>query len=172
MRSIPGHGAIALREGFEDGVMLVRGNADPRVANREAQLERIVGRDGGATQLDVAAFGEFHGVAQEIEQDLTQPLRVAHHGARHVLLDVEEHRNGQLFEMDDDRADRLGDQRARVEHDRLDRHPIGFDACVVQHVVQQAEQRTGRLFQYPEIAVLLCGESAVEQELGHAEHAM
>ncbi len=58
-----------------------RSDADPGVLHLETQhdvaaenLERNDARD------DAAAFGEFHRVAQQVQQDLTQPVGVASTG--------------------------------------------------------------------------------------------
>ena len=69
---------VGLRERFEQLRQHGRSDADPGVLDLETQhdvaaknLERNDPRD------DAAAFGEFHRVAQQVQQDLTQPVGVA-----------------------------------------------------------------------------------------------
>src|SRR5260221_13121141 len=79
-------GAIRLRERMEDDFVLILGNTDARVHDRELQLDRLR-RDGNPTDThaDLAPFREFDGVADQIDQDLAKTLRIADKHAGNFL---------------------------------------------------------------------------------------
>jgi hypothetical protein len=78
-----------LHERAEDLPAFFLGNADPRVAHRALQhhLVRHVLRD---DDLDAhfTGVGELHGVADQIQHDLSQTSRIADDGRGHVGSDA------------------------------------------------------------------------------------
>ena len=135
----PRHRCVSLRKTVEHAAELRLGDADPRVANLDAQysgvsLDLLDHRDRHSADL-----GELDRVGQEIQQHLRQARRVRQHGA-------------QAFGRDDGQGQPLGpglpfDQRSAVgDHGvgaeglgiKLD--PAGLQAREVQHVVDDAEQ--------------------------------
>ncbi len=71
-------GAIGLSESFENDGLLLRGDADARVANFEAQ-QHFLRRPLFAAHMDdhFARFREFDGIADQVQQNLSQAQRVA-----------------------------------------------------------------------------------------------
>ena len=166
------HAAVALGEGLEHRRLLLQWDADAGVAHREAQPQAIFLPVGGAAQLDLAALGELERVGQQVDQDLAQPRRIAEHASRHLAVGVEEQRYRPLARLHGHRAHRLGDQFARFQWDAFDVELAGFDARMVEHVVEHAEQRAGGVVQHREIAALLGAQAGAQQQLRHAEHTV
>ena len=81
---------VLLLEGTEDFLLFVGRDADARVAHRAAHAHLL--QRGFAGDLHahdhLALFGELDGVADQVEQHLTQPAGVAHQGVGHVRLHV------------------------------------------------------------------------------------
>ena len=69
---------VRLSEAVEDGRLLVGRDADPGVADLEAQPDpgRVPGL-GSALDGDLSMLGEFHGVRYQVEEELTQPNRIS-----------------------------------------------------------------------------------------------
>src|ERR1039457_250873 len=76
-------GAIGLREGFENLLLLFQRNADARVAHRKVQQQFLAL---AAFQVrgdhDFALLGELERVAHQVVHYLAEPGRVAHHHFR------------------------------------------------------------------------------------------
>ncbi len=62
--------------------------ADAGVAHRKVQQGAVLARLGNHAQHHLAGFGEFHRVAQQVEQDLAQPRHVAVDDGRHLARAV------------------------------------------------------------------------------------
>jgi hypothetical protein len=66
-------------------------DADAGVAHREAEGGGILGaRLGFDRDEHVASLGELEGVANEVDQNLTQPQRITHDGRRDRRVDVDQ----------------------------------------------------------------------------------
>ena len=75
---VPGGRTMGLGEALEDFCQLLRRNSDSGVRNRKADHSRR----GGARLLSDAdnhgaLVGKFQGVADQIDQNLVQPVRIA-----------------------------------------------------------------------------------------------
>ena len=88
---------IGLPERFEELVGDLGRDARPGVGHREPQ-HRIGAFEtfDDRTYGDAAGGGELHRVAEQVEQNLTQPVGVADHAPRHVLRDVGRQRKALL----------------------------------------------------------------------------
>src|SRR5215471_2604947 len=80
-------GAVGLTKRLEQPGSLFGGHADSTVTHREPYIhsvpESFVQSDG---DHDFAALGEFHGVVDKVDEDLTKPQRIPHKIRRHVRL--------------------------------------------------------------------------------------
>ena len=116
-------GAIGLAEGLEDRLLLVRRNADAGVADAEMQSHRLRPSAYRVSRRTTTspALGELDGVADQVDDDLPQPARVADQRVGHVRRDV----TGQLQPL----GGRAGPASAcsvsprRVAQAELDRTP-------------------------------------------------
>src|ERR1051325_1720140 len=81
--------AVGLLEGLEDDLLFLRGDADAGVADRESDdragmveglIVRIPAfRNRREAEGDLAAFGEFEGVREQVADDLLEALGVGEH---------------------------------------------------------------------------------------------
>ncbi|MBK7991563.1 MAG: hypothetical protein IPK05_17995, partial [Comamonadaceae bacterium] len=79
---------IHLAERLEQPVQPVDGNADAGVADRtEQQGHAIATLAPAKMDADFAAGGELHRVADQVDENLTQPGGVAENGARDRVID-------------------------------------------------------------------------------------
>ena len=85
----PRGGAVGLDEGAEQLFLLIGLDADAGVADPEGHRAESVaiGRRDLDIQIDVAGVGKLDGVAQQVEQNLPQPPRVAGQGGGLIRLD-------------------------------------------------------------------------------------
>ena len=70
------------------------------------------------------------------------------------------------------RLQRVAQGVAQIEIDRLQLELAGFDLREVQDVVEQPQQRIGRLLHQVQVLALLGRQLGVEQQFGHADDAV
>gem|GEM_PF-4685575 len=78
-------GTVRLRKRHKKPFSLRLLDSDTAIGNGETQengLDRALFHH--TTRYDAAAFGEFHSVAHEIEQNLFEAVRIARHGFGHL----------------------------------------------------------------------------------------
>ena len=135
--------AVGLLEGGEQRAHAVGGDADARVVHLEAHVERRrLPVDPGGSQGDGATLGELDGVAEQVEQRLRDPGRVAVDDGRQVV--------GGDDELEPLRSRLVGDQRAGPRQHRVDREIgrvqpklAGLDLREIEDVVDDVEQVVG-----------------------------
>ena len=142
---LAGGRGIHLPEGLKEALQLAGLDADPGVLDLEAHphVLAIPGFQAGP-QGDLAAGGEFHRVAGEVEQALAQAGRIADQGDGDVVVI-----DGQLQPLC---FGRLGDQGAHVVDDRteleagvLEGQLAGLDLGDVENVVDDRQQVMARV---------------------------
>ena len=95
--------------------------------------------------VDRTGLGELDGVADQIEQHLTDPRRIAGDVVRHVRPDPRRQRQPLLLGARRQQIDRRIDRTMQPEFDLLDLQPVGVELGEIQHVVQQLQQIVGGL---------------------------
>src|SRR5262249_43169715 len=130
---------IRLRERLEQVLERSVSDADPGVPDLEAH--RAV--DLANLQHDLAALREFDGVADEIEQALSNPLRVAVHARRQLRIHVHDELESLRGRLEGHHRAEVLDIRAQVEVDVLDVQPACLDLGEVENVVDHSQQRLG-----------------------------
>jgi hypothetical protein len=91
------------------------------VPHREIQRRASTGRGRlRDADLDVAGVRKLDGVAQEIQEDLPQPQRVAAKQVRALRVDIDDQVQAFLGRLECDRIDRLVDDAAKIEFDVLE----------------------------------------------------
>ena len=153
--------------------MLQLRHADARVAHFEAQPGAALLAFGQADgHHHLAALGKLDGVAGQVDEDLLQALGVAHQAPRHVGLDgdgqfqllfarIHGHRRGQ----------RVHDL-VEVELDGRQLHAARLDLRIVEHVVEDAQQRLARHAHHGQILALFRIEPGIAQQIHHAQHGI
>ena len=131
---------VGLLKGAEQAALCVGGDADAGVLDLEPDDHRLrlLGQQPGA-EGDVAGFGEFDGIAREIEQRLLQAGRIAEYttGQRGDVAD-----QCQLLGVGSllyHRAD-IADQAAEIDAGFFQGELAGLDFRQVEHGVDDVEQ--------------------------------
>ena len=141
-QSQPGAGFLALAggigalEGQEDALDVFRGNAHPGVLDLE------LGDFAGIrkAQRDRAAVGELDRIAQQVDQDLAQPLLIRVHQFRDAA-EVDKTKGQPLLRrLRPEHAHDLVEELAQRQLVRIEPHLAGLDACDVEQAVDQAQQ--------------------------------
>ncbi len=128
--------------------------------------------DGPHADDDVAALGELDGVADQVDEDLAQPLGVAEDGGGHVRLDPP--RQVDAFAM---RGERQAGQALAQQGPDVERRPIQlqasrFDLREVEDVVDDPQQRRRRAADGVEIVPLIGRQRRRREQFRHAQHAV
>ena len=122
--------------------------------------------------LAVGPCAELDGIGQQVAQDLPQAHVVTEHPGRDTPLDRVAHAHALLDGHRLEHLDRLGQAGAQVDRRRLELQPSGFDLREVEDAVQQAQQTLGAIADRRHGLGLLGRQRAVQQDLGHADHAV
>src|SRR5262249_41021095 len=80
--------AVSLLELLEDAAEVTRFDAGPGVGDAEAYGALRLAAGIGDLDQDAAAFGEFDGVADQVEQNLPQPAWIGRDDQRHIRRDM------------------------------------------------------------------------------------
>ena len=123
-----------------------------------------------STRTDTSSLpGELDRVADQVEQHLPQPARVADQGVGHVRLHVADQFQPLVPGPHAQGPHGVAQRRPEREVGRDQLQLAGLDLLEVEQVVDEAEEvvggRLGRLQALP----LVVGQRRVEHELGHAE---
>ena len=120
----------------------------------------------------LALVRELDRVADQVHQHLAQPPVVAAHGGRHVVGDPRRELEPALVRARGEQVADVGDGLAHVEVDRVELELAGLDLREVEDVVDDRQQRAAGAAHGLGEAALLVVERRVEQQVGHAEHAV
>ena len=119
---------------------------------------------------DLAALGEFDGVAHQVDEDFLQPQGVAHQGrAGQAGVDLQPQRQalgGGLFAHD---ALEGVDHLAEVEGLVFEGEALGLDLGEVEDVVEQVEQLFGGHVDLDQLGQQVRVVDLFEQQVGEAE---
>ena len=121
---------------------------------------------------DAAAGGEFHGVVQEVDDDLAQPGDVAHNPGRHARV-------GEVGEVDvldrrlhGEHVERLLDASGQLEGLPLQLHHARFNLREVEDVLDDGQERIAAGADDVYAVALLGIERGFEEQAGHADDAV
>ena len=133
---LPGVRTVHLLERLEHPREFVRGDPDAGVAHLDPDAPAIVPDD----DRHAAGIGELHGIADEIDQDLSHALRVARlpggAGERTVEMQLQALRAGAAGRQVDDVAQR----RPEIEGGRHQLQLAGFRPGEIEDVVDEFQQ--------------------------------
>jgi len=152
----PGRRRIGLGETFENPPERFASDADSGVRNREPQRCRhravAIGRD---PQGDLADLGELDRIAQQVEQHLAQPRRIADQVVAHSVSDFIDQLQALLVGPGGDHLDHLLQMVTERKAGALQLQLRGLDLGQVENVVDQVEQIVAGAAEDLHIAVLL-----------------
>ncbi len=119
----------------------------------------------------MAVLGELDGIADEVEQDLSDLAGVAAQGGRKLAVErqpeVEPLFGGHRAHEGDNAADQL----AEVEIDLVERDIARLDLGVVEDGVEDAEQGLAGTGRDRQVLALLWPQLGVGEQAHHAQHA-
>ena len=159
---------FGLLEATEQPRLLFGIDARPAVADGQPHA---LGRQRHGLQGHVAGLGELDRIAQQVEQDLPQPQRIAAHPARHAGGDAVMERQPALARHRPHQRGDIVQQRMQVELDLLQLQLAGFDLGQVQRIVDQAQQMRAGALDGVGITLLPLVQRRGLQQFGHAQHA-
>ena len=173
---------VPLGEAFEDTVEHARGNPDARVGDRTAEragicLLRLNTQcdlaESGLVWLDsqnhLALVREFDGIAQQVDEYLTEACRIACHPGRDIRVDI-----GHQFEVFGAGSDRhqfsdLVNEIMDIEGDRFQFQMASLDLGNVQDTVEQFHEACGRAAESVDVFLLVLRERRFLEQVGHAD---
>ncbi|OEZ48764.1 hypothetical protein DUGA6_63190 [Duganella sp. HH105] len=170
---LAGGGAVGLREGIENARARFAGDADAGIVHFETQADglRILVHHGHLDR-DLAAVGELDGVAQQVEDDLAQPVRIAADGDRDIVGDRQFQADALGLRLWREDVVDIVEQLAEIEMDVFDGQLAGLDLGKIQDVVDDDQQVLARALDHAGVVALLFGQARGQQQFGHAEHAV
>ena len=130
-----------MHEWLKDAAENLRRHADTGIVNFETDGARSPVRHVGDADPDRSFSGEFDRIADQVGQDLPQPVRVPADRGRDIVLDDDG--ESELFSPGRFREDlqHARDHRVELEVDRLDVQHPGLDLRRVEDVVDDGQQR-------------------------------
>ena len=123
-------------------------------------------------QPDPAPLGELDGVAAQVEQHLAQAARVAPDPRGHLVVHLALEVQALLVRHRRQQRPGLVRRHPQVERQALQLELARLDPREVQRVVHQVEQRLARVEQHLDHAPLVAVQLRLEQQVGHAHHAV
>ena len=182
-----GDGTIDLRERAEQLWQPLSRNAHARVGHAEHQLH-CTGRNGplgclgNRLSIDVLIglrhthvqhnftfFCELHGVVGQVRQHLTEPQRVTLQAARHVLVNQQQQLQPFFLRFQRHQVGHVVQHLVELERNGLQGELARLDAGIVQHVVDQPQQRFGRQQNLFLVVALLRVQPGFQQKLPQAD---
>jgi hypothetical protein len=169
--SVPSCGrCVDLHERPEDLPLFVVGNADAGVAHGDLQHHLLVGAlSDNDLDPNLAGVGELHGVADEIQHDLSQTSRIAHDDGGHVRRNAAGQLQPFLLGATRQQVDAALDRVAKNERDALECQTTRLDLRHVEDVVDDRHQGFGRVLRRLDVVALVPGQLRLQREIGHAD---
>src|SRR5581483_8777640 len=99
----------------------------------------------GHSQHDLSTLRELDGVSEEVDEHLTDPQRIARHEPRYLAADEADELEVLRLRLLREQHERLLGDGADVEVDVLDVETPRFDLREVEDVVDDLEERRGRV---------------------------
>ena len=165
--------AVGLLEGVEDDILLVRRDADTGVGDGEVKRGLVVGHglrvDGHG---DAALFGEFDGVADQVEHDLHEPHRVAHESVGYLVGDVAAEIESLFLGAQGERFEGVAKQVTQGQGRGLQAEFACFNLGEIEDVVDDGQQRGGRDADGFQVIALLRAQVGLQRQVGHAHDAV
>ena len=179
----PGDGGVGLGEGLKNGTLLLLRDAYARVSDGEEQLSNVRGRRRCCTvrppalrvvhaHRDIAVLREFDGVADQIDQHLTQADHVASQGVGHGFLDLVVEQQALLPGTEPEGLEGPVEPFAQAQRLRVQLQLARFNLRVIEDVIDEREQIDGGSVGGHEVAALLRGEAGVEGQFSHADEGV
>ncbi|EEF25916.1 conserved hypothetical protein, partial [Ricinus communis] len=147
------------------------GNADASVADRKTQSRhRLIDC---RSQDHAAAVGEFHGIAEQIDQHLTQFHLIEKDVLGQLRRQFQLERQALVFRFAPHDIAHGLQQPVKIAIARLNLQCAAFDLRKVKHIIDQREQMLAATLDREQMAMLLRRQLRIaHQYLRIAEHAV
>ncbi len=170
---VPARRVLGLRERPEQAGQALRRHADARVGDLDAHAGDV--RAGGKPRHvrdDAAAGRELDRVAQQVDEHLAQPRRVAAEASVEAGLDHGGEIDAGGRRLDREQLHGVLDDEPQIEVDRFERDALRFEPGEVENVVDDAEQGVGGRADGVAVLPLLAVERRLGHQLRHADDAV
>ena len=148
-------------------------HANSAVPDREPDLDPLVGilfED--RAHHHFALVGKLDCVVDQIDQDLSQPQRIANQVRRNVVLLGDQKLQVLLLRLLVDDRRKIRQHIFHPEVGLLDIQLAGLDLGEVEDVVDDAEQRLRRRLDLGEIVLLLAGQVGLKRKVSEPDHCV
>lgn len=154
-------------------MLVLLGEADTGVLYADPQLRAVVAfvLEHGA-HGDGAALGELDGVADQVGEDLLQPLRVALQLDRGIPVDQADQFQLLLVGGRSQHGQGVLDQVAEIEREVFQNQLAGLDLREIEDLVDDPQQAFRRFLDGREVVLLARAEFALLQQVGETEDAV
>ena len=139
-----GNGRIGLGEAVENTRLRGFRNTDAGIDDLEAQTLRTALPDRADIDVDPAMLGKLDGIADQVDQDLSQVARIAMQMKWRLRRDVGSQHQTLALSLPFHHRDGAVDQAVQVEILFAGVDTAGLDARDIEHVVDQFQQGVGR----------------------------
>ncbi len=166
-------GTVRLRERIEDAAGRFARHAHARIVHLDAQADRLRILGGDADHHgDAARVGELDRIAQQVDDHLAQPVRIADHRHGNVEGDGEFQLQALGLRLRREHIVDVVQQFAEIEVDVFDGQLASLDFREIEDVVDDHQQVLAGALDHARVVALLLGEAGGQQQVGHAQHAV
>ncbi len=158
-----------MREPLEQAGQLPPRQARSRVDHIEAEF--AAGAVVAGEQANPAPLGELHRIAHEVQQNLTQAIRIGHHQRREGRLALAQQVDPLGCRLAPADGRHVPHHLRRRHRDRTDLDLTGLELGEVQHIVDRGEQGLAGAAHAADIAPPVLAQSALAfEQIGEADH--
>ena len=162
--------AVGLAEGVENHPLFVGRDADAGVGHGHVHNGFAGGLRMARDAYDDFAFiGELDGVADQIQQNLTESPDVGDEDVRHVWRHFAQQLEVLLVSTDRQARQRIVERVAQLELCGIQVETSCFDLGEVEDVIDDQQERFGRRAHEAELLALFRRERRVERQIRHAD---
>ena len=160
----PRRRSVGLREGFEDSACFSLGIPMPvsRTLNRSGRsfLRGVVRRRSSEADIDhdLALIGELDGVAHQVHHHLAKPAGIAEQAIGNIRRDTTGKFETLFGGAHRERSTGFFHQIPHGKGDRFQFQFAGFDLGKIEDIVQQPQQRIGRISNQIDVVALFVAE--------------
>ena len=166
------HRLVSLHEHGEKPLQRFCAQADAGIAHLETDPVAAIFGFGADGDDDLAGFGEFQCVADQVGQHLADARRISLRYGRHFGPNARSKLDPLLMRSRRQHLEHVLDHRAQIEIDRFELELAGLDLREIQNVVDDFEQRFARAIHRIGKAALLVRQCSAKQQLGHPQHTV
>ena len=164
---------IGLLEGLKEGLLHLGRDADARVADLDQKRHLTVGprRLRRHMNHDRALFGELDRIADQVEEHLLDPYRIAMQKRQRCVTPVRLQGVLASIRSVGERVDHLANDLCRIKVDLFEFEAPSLDLRIIENVVEHRHQRAGRSVEDPDLALLHRWQRGFFQQLDHPQDA-